>query len=54
MPLKIFAAVLATALFLIYLAPVVLRLNELALWVVTLLGAGMMLVDLWESLKSQD
>jgi hypothetical protein len=51
---KIVAGVVAATLVLVYMAPVVLRLQEVALWVVTLIGAGMMLVDLWQSLRSKD
>jgi hypothetical protein len=54
MPVKIVAAVIAVALFIAYLAPVVVRLNEVALWIVAVSGAGMMLLDLWESLKAKD
>jgi hypothetical protein len=54
MALKIFAAILAVALMLAYLAPVVIRLREPALWVVVLTGIAMMLVDLWQSLQSKD
>ena len=51
---RIIAGVVAAALVLIYMAPVVLRLQEVALWAVTVIGAGMMLVDLWQSLFSRD
>ena len=44
------SAVVATGLLLACLGPVVLKLDDLALWVVVLSGLGMMLVDLWESL----
>jgi hypothetical protein len=54
MALKIMAGIVAAALLLIYMAPVVLRLKEVSLWVITLLGCGMMLVDLWQSLRSKD
>jgi len=54
MPFKIAAGVLAAALLLIYVAPVVLRLQDPALWAVVVLGVGMMLVDLWQSLKEKD
>jgi hypothetical protein len=54
MPFKIVAGIVAAALLLAYMAPVVLRLRDTALWIVALLGAGMMLVDLWQSLKSKD
>jgi hypothetical protein len=54
MPYKILCGVVAAALMLAYIAPVVLRLKETALWVIALLGCGMMLVDLWQSFKSKD
>jgi len=54
MPYKIIAGIVAAALLLVYVAPVVLRLKDIALWVVVLLGVGMMLVDLWQSLQSKD
>ncbi|HVJ25797.1 MAG TPA: hypothetical protein VM756_17900 [Burkholderiales bacterium] len=54
MALKIIAGIVAAALLLTYIAPVVLRLKEVSLWIITLLGCGMMLVDLWQSLRSKD
>jgi hypothetical protein len=54
MPFKIFAGIVAAALLIAYIAPVVWRLQEAALWAVTLIGVGMMLVDLWQSLRSED
>lgn len=54
MVLKIIAGIFAAALLLGYIAPVVLRLKETALWCVVLIGVGMMLVDLWQSLRSKE
>lgn len=54
MGLKIFAAIVAVALMVTYLAPVVLRLREPALTIIVLIGLAMMLVDLWQSLQSKD
>ena len=54
MPYKIIAGIVAAALLLVYVAPVVLKLKDIALSVVVLLGVGMMLVDLWQSLQSKD
>ncbi|MCC6475287.1 MAG: hypothetical protein IT514_16255 [Burkholderiales bacterium] len=51
---KIAAGIVAATLLLVYVAPVVLRLQDLALWAVVLLGLGMMLVDLWQSLTAKD
>lgn len=54
MPLKIFAGVVGVVLLLAYIAPVVVKLKEIALWCVALLGVAMMLVDLWQSLRSKE
>ena len=54
MPYKIIAGIVAAALLLVYIAPVVLRLKDIALSIVVVLGVGMMLVDLWQSLQSKD
>ena len=54
MPYKIVAGVVAATLFLAYMAPVVWRLQDVALWIVAGLSAVMMLVDLWQSLRSKD
>lgn len=51
---KVVAGIVAAALLLAYMAPVVWRLKDAALWVVALIGAVMMLVDLWQSLRSKD
>ena len=54
MPIKIFAAVAAVALLLAYLSPVVIKLKDIPLGVIILIGVAMMLKDLWQSLKSQE
>jgi 4-hydroxybenzoate polyprenyltransferase len=54
MALKIFAGLVGVVLLLIYVAPVVLKLKDIPLWCVALLGIGMMLVDLWQSLQSKE
>lgn len=51
---KSIAGVVAAGLMLAYMAPVVWRLQEVALWVTAGIGAVMMLVDLWQSLQSRD
>jgi len=51
---KTVVGIVAAALFLVYMAPVVLRLREVALTIVALTGAVMMLVDLWQSIKSKE
>jgi hypothetical protein len=54
MILRVIYGIIAAALLLIYVAPVVLRLKDTALWVVALTGIAMMLVDLWQSLQSKE
>ena len=52
--MKIFAALVAVVLMLSYLAPLLLKLKEVSLTVVVLIGVLMMLVDLWQSLQRPD
>ena len=54
MALKIFAGLVGVVLLLVYVAPVVLKLKDIPLWCVAVLGIGMMLVDLWQSLQSKE
>lgn len=54
MALKIIAGLVGTSLLLLYVSPVVLRLREISLWCVFVIGAGMMLLDLWQSLRSKE
>lgn len=54
MPVKIVAAVIAVVLLVAYLSPVVLKLKEIALGVVIMIGIVMMLVDLWQSLREAE
>ena len=54
MPYKILAGIIAAVLFLGYMAPVVWRLQDTALWIVAAIGSAMMLVDLWQSLQSKE
>ena len=54
MPIKIFAGVLAAALMLAYLSPVVFKLKDISLGVIIAIGIVMMLIDLWQSLKGKE
>jgi hypothetical protein len=54
MGFKIFAGIIAATLMIAFLAPPVLKLKDLALTGVILIGVVMMLVDLWQSLQSKD
>jgi hypothetical protein len=52
--IKLLSAIVAVVLFLGYLLPVAIKLKEPALAGVMLVGAVMMLVDLWQSLQRRD
>jgi sugar phosphate permease len=54
MPIKIFAGIVAIVLMIAYLSPVVFKLKDIPLGVVILIGITMMLIDLWQSLQSED
>jgi hypothetical protein len=54
MPLKIVYSVVALVLMLLYLSPVLYRLQQLDLAIVVLIGVSMMLVDIWQALKSKE
>lgn len=54
MPIKIFAGIVAIALMIAYLSPVVFKLKDIPLGVVILIGITMMLVDLWQSLQPEN
>jgi len=54
MPFKILAGVVAVTLMVAFLLPPVIKLKDVALGIVVLIGVTMMLVDLWQSLQSKD
>ena len=54
MPFKIFAGIVAAALLLIFIGPVVVKLKDVALTVVASIGLVLMFFDLWQSLQSED
>ncbi|MDH4326773.1 MAG: hypothetical protein OEZ09_03310 [Betaproteobacteria bacterium] len=51
---KILAGIVAATLLIVFVGPVVVKLKDVALSVVVLIGLTMMLVDIWQSLKSKD
>jgi len=54
MVLKIVAGIIATALLVAFVAPPVIKLQNVALSAVIAIGLVMMLIDLWQSLQSKD
>lgn len=54
MVVRIFSAIVAVVLLLGFIAPVVVKLKEVSLAVVVLIGVVLMLVDLWQSIQSKE
>jgi len=54
MAFKIFAGIVAVVLLVVYVAAPVIKLKDVALGIVVLIGIIMMLVDLWQSLQSEE
>ena len=54
MGFKYLAACVALVLLLMFLAPVVIKLQDVALGAVIAIGLGLMALDLWESLHEKD
>ena len=51
---KIFAGILSAGLLIAYVGPVVLKLKDVALTIVVVVGLSLMLYDLWQSLREKD
>ncbi|MDH5245651.1 MAG: hypothetical protein OEW98_04305 [Betaproteobacteria bacterium] len=54
MLLKLLAALVAVALMLAYLVPMVVKMKDPALAIVIVIGLVIMLVDLWHSLRKPE
>ena len=54
MPLRIVYSAVAVVLMLLYVSPVLYRLKQADLTIVVVIGVAMMLVDVWQSLKSKE
>jgi cytosine/uracil/thiamine/allantoin permease len=54
MVFKIFSAIVAAGLLLAYLLPVAIKLKEISLTIVVLIGLGLMAWDLWGSFHEKD
>lgn len=51
---KILGSILAGGLLIVFIGPVAIKLKDLAFSVVVLIGLTMMVVDIWQSLKSRE
>lgn len=54
MAIKIVSAIVATILMLVFLAAPVVKLKEIDLGIILLIGFALMAVDLWQSLQSKE
>lgn len=54
MTFKIVAAVVAGLLLMLFISPVVIKLEDVALSVVVLIGIVLMVADIWQSLREKD
>jgi hypothetical protein len=54
MAVRILCGIVAVALLFAFTAVAVIKLKDLPLTIVTLIGLGMMAWDLWDSIKKED
>ena len=54
MPFKIFAGIVAVVLFVGFVMPYVLKMKDIALAIVILIGLAMMARDLWDTFHEKD
>ncbi|MGH8703225.1 MAG: hypothetical protein ACREVR_18905 [Burkholderiales bacterium] len=54
MAFKIFAGIVAVALFAGFVTPYVLKMKDIALGIVVLVGLAMMARDLWDTFQEKD
>jgi len=54
MVFKILSGVIGIGLLVVYIGPVAVKLKELPLFAVALIGVGLALADLWQSIRSKD
>jgi ABC-type branched-subunit amino acid transport system permease subunit len=53
-PFRILAGIVAASLLIAFIGPVVVKLKDVALSVVVLIGLAMMLADTWQSVRSKE
>ena len=54
MAIKILGGIVALSLVIAFVTPVLFKIKDISLLVVIVIGILMMLIDLWQSLKSKD
>jgi hypothetical protein len=53
MAYRIFASIVAAALLILFISPVVVKLKDVALSCVVLIGLSLMIADIWQTLKEK-
>jgi len=51
---KIISGIIAAGLLIVFISPVVVKLKDVPLTIVALIGIALMLIDLWQSARSKD
>jgi len=51
---KIIAGIVAAGLLIAFIGPIVVKLKEIPLIILAVIGVGMMLTDLWQSIRSRE
>jgi uncharacterized membrane protein YccC len=51
---KVIGSILAASLLIVFIGPVAIKLKDVAFSVVVLIGLTMMIVDIWQALKSKE
>jgi len=51
---KIIGSLLAGGLLIVFIGPVAIKLKDVAFSIVVLIGLTMMVVDIWQSLRSKE
>ncbi len=54
MLIKVIGSILAVGLLVVFIGPVVVKLKDVALSIVVVIGLAMMIVDTWQALQSKE
>jgi hypothetical protein len=51
---KILGSILAASLLIVFIGPVAIKLTDVAFSIVVLIGLTMMIVDIWQAIRSKE
>lgn len=51
---KIIGSILAASMLIVFIGPVAIKIKDVAFSIVVLIGLTMMIVDIWQALKSKE